>query len=132
MYILFLTPSLGVPPTFTRVVTPMRWLDDSVVAEHAIAIWSHVCKYIKTVLTLPRSKIPSCASFHTVKTAVNDPLILAKLHFFVPVSKILKPFLAEFQTTKPIAPFLTEGIGHILRELMLKFVEKNVIPSGLQ
>ena len=88
-----------------------RWLEDKKVAERAISIWPNIHKYVVETLKKPKSKIPSSASFATVKSAVHDILIVAKLQFFVSVATVMQPFLKMFQADAPMLPFLTSGSG---------------------
>jgi len=45
---------------------------------------------------------PKTKSFEVVKTALNDPLIVAKLHFMLSVGKQLQLFLVIYQTDVPM------------------------------
>ena len=75
-----------------------RWVQDVDVAVQAIEIWRHVTKYVKEVLKKPVSEIPSSTSFAVVRDAVlKDPLVVAKLEFFLFVARMKKPFLTKYQ-----------------------------------
>ena len=50
----------------------------------------------------PTSQIPSSSYFSTVRSAVQDSLIVAKLQFFVSTSSILMPYLQKFQANAPL------------------------------
>lgn len=78
-----------------------RWLENLPVAECAIEIWSNICEFVNRVPVKGVPK-PSNASYDVVSKAVNDPLIIAELHFFVILSKIFAPFLKEYQTNVPL------------------------------
>ena len=45
-------------------------------------------RWINSVLSGPKKKIPKCASFNELSEAIKDPLVIAKLHFFCKCSKI--------------------------------------------
>ena len=107
-----------------------RWIEDSGVAEKAIFIWKNVIKYINRVLSGPKKKIPKCASFNELSEAIKDPLVIAKLHFFVNVAKLLKPYLTLFQSEKPLVPFIGKELGKILKSIMERFLNKKVLPEN--
>ena len=100
-----------------------RWIEDSDVAEKAIFIWKNVIKYINIVLCGLKKKIPKCASFSELSEAIKDPLVIAKLHFFVNVAKLLKPYLTLFQSEKPLVPFIGKELGKILKSIMERFLK---------
>ena len=52
---------------------------------------------------------PTVASFETVKEAVNDQLLEAKLEFFKFVATHMEPFLRKFQCNKQMVSFLYEA-----------------------
>lgn len=89
---------------------PARWVEDLQVAERAIEVWPAVTAYIHSHKKLPKSKVPTSASYLTVKKATEDPLFLAKLEFFAFVARQLKPFLEVFQTDAPMVPFLAKEL----------------------
>lgn len=76
-----------------------RWVEDIRVATRAIDMWPHVTKYVHEIIRWKtKSEIPTCASFIVIKEAVlSNGLILAKLHFFVFVAKLLNPYLLKYQ-----------------------------------
>ncbi|KAK2832572.1 hypothetical protein Q7C36_016034 [Tachysurus vachellii] len=51
-----------------------RWVEDMAVAKRAIEIWPAVQMYINSHRKLPKSKVPSSASYCTVKEATADHL----------------------------------------------------------
>lgn len=54
---------------------------------------------------------PGTSSYDTIEAATKDPLIPAKLHFFMAVSRSMPPFLTKYQTDEPF-------IGNDLAELL--------------
>ena len=106
------------------------WLEDAPVAERAIEIWPKVVKYIKEVEAGPKSKIPKIASFSTLRSATKDPLMPAKLQFFVTQANVLKPYLAKYQTQNPMAVFMAEDIYNLVHSLFSKFVKKEVLENA--
>ena len=60
-----------------------RWIEDSSVAERAITIWDDISKYVETITSGLKNKIPKFTSFAVVNKAVNDPTTVSKLHIFI-------------------------------------------------
>jgi len=53
---------------------------------------------------------PGTSSFDTIEAANKDPLILAKLQFFLALSRTFFPFLKKYQTDEPVLPFLCRDL----------------------
>ena len=53
------------------------WLENVPVCERAITVWGSVDLYVKAV----KEEKPDNKSYTTIKEAVEDPLIIANLHF---------------------------------------------------
>ena len=54
---------------------------------------------------------------------LDDPLVIAKLHFFSYVAGIVEPFLKQFQTDKLMIPFLLfdlKTISNRFREITVQ------------
>ena len=83
-----------------------RWLEDASVAEISIDVWDNVVKIFEFWGRLPKLKCPKCKSYGDFKKAIQDDVVLAKLHFFATVANVLKPFLMYYQTTNSMVPFL--------------------------
>lgn len=58
---------------------------------------------------------PRLSSYDTIAEARMDPIIMAKLHFFMSVSRRFQPFLIKYQTDAPIIPFLGKDLGDLIR-----------------
>ncbi|KAK1898471.1 Adenylate cyclase type 6 [Dissostichus eleginoides] len=101
-----------------------RWVEDLQVAEGAIEVWPAVMAYIHSHKKLPKSKVPTSASYLTVKKATEDPLFLAKLEFFAFVARQLKPFLEVFQTDAPMVPFLAKELQSTMTGLLSCFIKR--------
>ena len=106
------------------------WLEDVPVAERAIQIWPAMIKYVTTVVAGPKSKVPNIQSFQTLKNNIQDPLITAKLQFFISVAKILKPFLEKFQIAAPMMPFMAYELQTILNTILDKFIKQSVLDTA--
>jgi len=70
---------------------------------------------------------PGNKSFRVIKEAVGDKLILAKPHFFKCIASHLQPFLANYQTDKPMVCFLATDLSTVLRGLMRRFIKGDVL-----
>lgn len=110
--------------TFPLPFCGHRWLEDRQVAERALEIWPHLTAYITETLKKRRSQIPTTSTFNTVKSAVHDPLVTAKLAFFASTAGIMHPYLKVFQTDAPLLPFVTSELQSLLETLMGKFVKR--------
>lgn len=67
--------------------------------------------------------LPGNNSFQIVKQCTTDKLIEAKIEFFKMVASVLQPFLAFYQTDKPVIPFLASDQSVLLKPLLRKFVK---------
>ncbi|KAL3841458.1 hypothetical protein ACJMK2_019600 [Sinanodonta woodiana] len=74
--------------------------------------------------------VPSCKSFKNVLDAVGEPLIKAKLQFFVPVARITLPFLEAYQTDKPMLPFLATDLGVLVKDLMSRYLKPEIMSTA--
>lgn len=108
-----------------------RWVEDSNVAKRAVICWDNVKKYIHRISSGPKNKIPKCNSYKVISDAVKDNFTPAKLHVFISISNLLKPFLMHFQTDKPMIPFLAQEISKIIKEIMDKFIKKHLLPDEM-
>ena len=80
-----------------------RWNEDKKIAERVLDVWPNIAKYVNETLKKPKSKIPGSSSFATLRTAIQDGLIVAKLQFFsstamvdtIPCSLILHATLPD-------------------------------------
>ena len=107
-----------------------RWLEDKKVASRALDIWPNIVKYVNETLKKQTSQIPSSSYFSTVRSAVQDSLMVAKLQFFVSTSSILMPYLQKFQANAPLIPFMANEVSIVLEALMQKFVKKDNLKSA--
>ena len=108
-----------------------RWVEDVCVAERAIKIWPNLVTYVIETCKKPKSKIPTVASFTTLRDSViNDPLVVAKLEVFISTAKLVQPFLKKYQTDKPMIPFITEDLAEILQCLMARFIKESVLTDA--
>ncbi|GFN96555.1 peptidase m20 domain-containing protein 2 [Plakobranchus ocellatus] len=93
-----------------------RWLENVPAAERALEIWPLVLLYNKAVRKREASK-PSCKSYQTIMEKESDQLFTAKLHSFIFLANILRPFLEKFQKDAPLAPFLVPSLLAVVKRL---------------
>lgn len=112
---------------FPLKVCSVRWVENGKVARKAKEILPHVEKYVRSVEGT--AKMPSCLSFSVVSKALKDKLLPAKIAFFEGITDEVEPFLKEFQTGAPMAPFLYDSLTVIVKTAMSKIVKKEIIES---
>ena len=84
------------------------------------------CTAAKTrVVTEPTNK-----SFQVVQKAIQDPLLIGKLKFFIMVAKEVEPFLGRYQTDKPMMPFIAGDLHCLLRGLLERILSPDVMKEG--
>ncbi|XP_053347667.1 uncharacterized protein LOC128518536 [Clarias gariepinus] len=70
---------------------------------------------------------PGTASYDTLEVAEKDHLILAKLHFYMAITRTFSPFLTFYQTDVPVIPFLAKDLAELLKSMLRRFVKKEVL-----
>ena len=93
-------------------------------------IWPNITAYVTETLKKPMSQIPTASSFATVRSAVQNHLLIAKLQFFVSTASIMKPYLQVFQSDAPLLPFVTSELHALLQTLMGKFVKRQELEAA--
>ena len=105
-----------------------RWVEDEPVAERDIQIWSNVVKVIRYWLASSVSKRSrNNKSFDTLVKYHNHPLMICKFQFFKYVASVLKYFLVDFQTNKPMLPFLATAVEKLYRKCLTLFMKRDVV-----
>ncbi|KAL6459284.1 hypothetical protein MHYP_G00327560 [Metynnis hypsauchen] len=91
-----------------------RWLENLPAIERAVEVWPSIVKYVDLVKTkkLPN---PGSSSYDTIAVARMDPLLLAKFHFFMAISRVFQPFLTKYQTDAPMMPFLWNDLENLIK-----------------
>lgn len=106
-----------------------RWLENVPVCQRALVLWDNVADYVKATedgrVTRPKNK-----SYEIVKECLKDPCFVAKLHFFKCIANQLQPFLAKYQTSKPMLPFLSDDLCMIIRSLMRRFIKSDILKDA--
>lgn len=106
----------------------VRWLENGKALARALQVLPNVVKYVEHVKK--EKKPPTCGSYAHVVMAVKDEMLPVKLAFMLSVSEELGPFLAEFQTEKPMLPFLATALDGLLRSLLGRIVLKEKLDAA--
>lgn len=80
-----------------------KWLENEPVCERALELWEDILKFAKAAESKQIAK-PGNKSYETIVEAIKDKLIRAKGQFFKCVAGQIQPFLARFQSDKPLVP----------------------------
>ncbi|CAN7981862.1 unnamed protein product [Ixodes pacificus] len=119
---------------FTRIALfplkfcSVRWLENSKVISRALDVIPNLVKFVEC--SKEAKKKPACASYSTVEKAVGDQMLPVKLAFMFSISEELEPFLAEFQTDKPMLPFLAPALDRLLRSLLARVIKKDILQAA--
>ncbi len=97
-----------------------RWLENLPAVERALGVWPSMTMYVDTVRT-KRLPNPGTSSFDTLEAAQKDPLIIAKLHFYMSVIRTFKPFLTTYQTDQPMMPFLVNDLADLMKVIIFYY-----------
>ena len=106
-----------------------RWVESRVVAKRAVLIWPHIKELFAFWGKLTKSKQPKCKSYETLKDAVKDQLIIAKLQFFSFVASMVEPYLTSYQTDSPMAPYIYFDLKNLVVNLLKLFIKSEVIEN---
>ncbi|KAJ8873156.1 hypothetical protein PR048_026773 [Dryococelus australis] len=92
----------------------VRWFCNADVEQRALNI-------------LPNLKFCGRVGYQVLVTSLVDSLLGPKLAFFAYIATELEPFLTEFHTDLPMAPFLYTGLSDILKTFMSMFLNEEVM-----
>lgn len=102
----------------------VRWLENENVAQRALAMLPHLTVFVRE---MEKTKQITANSFAVVAKFIKDPFLPAKLEFFRSLASDLEPFLSEFQTDSPLAPFLYDSLSTIVNTQMDRVVKPSVL-----
>ncbi|XP_056262502.1 uncharacterized protein LOC130188267 isoform X3 [Pseudoliparis swirei] len=103
-----------------------RWIENLPVVDRAIALWPMIVMYVDAV-TQKKLPSPRTSSYDTLAEARNDPLIMAKLHFFMAVSRSFTTFLTKYQTDEPVMPFISKDLSVLMKSLLKRFIKAEIV-----
>ncbi|RXN05329.1 hypothetical protein ROHU_033474 [Labeo rohita] len=92
--------------------------------EHAEAFGGSQLIVVVTQKNLPN---PRTSSYDCLAVARNDPLIMAKFHFFMALSRTFTPFLTKYQTDEPVLPFISQDLTVLIKSLLKRFIKSEVL-----
>lgn len=95
------------------------------VIKRAIEILPSLRLYISAVDKKP----PASQNYKTIKNALTEKDLAAKLGFLQSVAIQLEPFLTKYQSNKPLLPFMYSDLYALIRQLMSRFVKTDVMAS---
>lgn len=110
---------------FPKKFCPIRWLQNSEVAERAIDMWPHLKIFIDSLKR--DQKEPITASYQMVKSYVDNDMMCVKLSFFISLASEMESFLKEYQTDAPLVPFIYTSLYSIIKNIMARFVKKEIL-----
>ena len=106
-----------------------RWLENVPVCQRVLMLWDNVADYVKATED-GRVNRPKNKSYEVVKECPKDPCFVTKLHFFKCIANQLHPFLAKYQTSKPMLLFLSDHLCMIIRSLMRRFIKSDILKDA--
>ncbi|XP_016372093.1 uncharacterized protein LOC107711605 [Sinocyclocheilus rhinocerous] len=103
-----------------------RWIGNLPVIDRAFAVWPMIVMYIDAV-TQKRLPNPRTSSYDSLAEARNDPLIMAKFHFFMAISRTFSTFLTKYQTDEPVMPFISKDLVMLMKSLLKRFIKEEIL-----
>ncbi|KAJ8886454.1 hypothetical protein PR048_012665 [Dryococelus australis] len=100
-------------------------MENTAVTIQAQEIAPYIQKFIRET-EKDKHSVTACSSFDVVLKAVKDKFLVAELSFFTVVTNLVEPFLCEFQTEKPMVPFLYDELTSVAKTLMERVVKPEV------
>jgi len=102
-----------------------RWLENLPVTGKSLTLLLNIREYCRQA---ERKKHEGYQ--YVAKAATVDKLLKAKHHFWIFLSQDFQPFLATYQTDRPMIPFLASDLEKLLRSIMTKFLKDSVTTSA--
>ena len=93
-----------------------RWLENGKSAQRVLDILPDVQSYVKN--------FSISKSVSGIKKFLEDTLFSAKLAFFVSLAKEVEPFLTDYQTDRPMMPFMFNDLNELTISLLGPFLLK--------
>ena len=70
---------------------------------------------------------PKTKSFDVVMECCGDPLMVAKMSFYLSVVKQIAPFLTLYQTDKPMLPFVASDLYDMIKGLLTRYMKSEAL-----
>ena len=90
-----------------------RWLENGKSAQRVLDILPDVQSYVKN--------FSISKSVSGIKKFLEDTLFSAKLAFFVSLAKDVEPFSTDYQTDRPMMPFMFNDLNELTISLLGRF-----------
>lgn len=107
-----------------------KWLENLAVAGKSLPLLSRMreyCRQAELEKTVPKKH----EGYQYVAKAVTlNKLLKAKHHFWISLTQDFHPFLAIYQTNRPMVPFLASNLEKLLRSVMSRFLKESVTTSA--
>lgn len=107
-----------------------RWLGNVPVCERAILIMDKIVNTFVEAAETKKISRPTYKSYEVVKEVIADKLLVPKLHYFKCIALQLQPFLATYQTDRPMVCFLSDDLCLAIRSLMRRFIKSDVLEEA--
>uniref|UniRef100_A0A915JTU7 Uncharacterized protein n=1 Tax=Romanomermis culicivorax TaxID=13658 RepID=A0A915JTU7_ROMCU len=108
--------------TFAKKFCGHRWLENVDVVERALRMIPLLKKYVENVKTRP-----TVGSFDKAEASLKCVMLEARLEFFKAIATQLEPYLTQFQTDKPMAPYLFDQLTMVAKSLAARIINVNVM-----
>ena len=106
-----------------------RWVENVAVSERIVKILPDLRKYVAAV-EAGKFKNPDTKSYHSVKEGCEDVWLPAKLAFHISYAKEVQDFLKNYQTDKPVLPFLADDLVSIFKSVMTRFIKPDIVAEA--
>ena len=112
-------------PPFPLKYCSTRWIGNIEAVERIISCLPHLRSYVQAM----QAKVtePQSSSYRTMKAFLDDPLLKARLSFFLTIARDLESFLTEFQADHPKIPFLYKALKDLLNIFMDRLFKPEVL-----
>ena len=113
-------------PPYPLKFCKTRWIENGPVVERAMTIFGDMQNYVKAV-EMKTVNNPNTKSFDCVKECCSDPLMVAKMSFYLSVVKQVAPFLTLYQSDKPMLPFVASDLYDMTKALLARYMKPEAL-----
>jgi hypothetical protein len=106
-----------------------RWLENGPVCSRVPLLWPQLKLYVEACKK-KKVSVPTCNSYKVICDALDIPLSIARLSFFMFLTKEVEPFLFLYQTDRPMGPFLVGDIEKMVRNLLDKCIKTAALTNA--
>lgn len=105
---------------------PSRWLTLQPAVQRILAQWDAFTKYFKELVN-EDSSAKNNESYKAIMRLLVEPRTLVQLRFVADIASVFTSFLQLFQTEGPLIHRLFSAMGDLIRTLMLRFMNTEVV-----